>query len=275
MIQGTLYLVPTPIGNLGDMTFRGVETLKTVDLIACEDTRTSQVLLNHYGIKNKLISYHKFNEAKQTNYLLERLKEGKNIAVITDAGTPGISDPASVLVKAAIAEKIKVTCLPGATALIPALSASGLETGIFTFVGFLPSQKKERKALLKEIQNLSHTLVIYEASHRIKETLSELSEYFSDRQCVIAREISKLYETFYRGKLEDFITSEEIEARGEFVILLSGKLQTALNEEELIPLIKQEIDKGKSLKEIANELSKATGCNRNKIYTLALKIKQQ
>jgi 16S rRNA (cytidine1402-2'-O)-methyltransferase len=275
MDKGILYLVPTPIGNLGDMTYRGVELLKSVDLIAAEDTRTSLKLLNHYGIRNKLISYHKFNEAKQTKLMLDALEKGKNIALISDAGTPGISDPAAILVKAVILKGIQVTCLPGATALIPALAASGLDANNFTFVGFLPVKQKDRKALLTSLAGSPHTIVLYESSHRITETLLELIGYFAGRNCVIARELSKLYESFYRGSLEELAANADLETRGEFVILLEGKTKRDISDEDLSELIKQACKKNLPLKELTTQIAQATGINRNRIYKLAIALKEK
>jgi 16S rRNA (cytidine1402-2'-O)-methyltransferase len=271
MDKGILYLVPTPIGNLGDMTYRGVEILKNVDLIAAEDTRTSRVLLNHYGIKNKLISYHKFNENKQTAALLEMLEQGKSIALITDAGTPGISDPSSILVKAAIDKEIQVSCLPGATAIIPALAASGLNTDIFTFAGFLPAKQKDRKQLLDLLKTSPHTLVFYESTHSIADTLTELKAALGDRRCVVAKELSKIHETFYRGLLSEVCDSPAFNKRGEFVILVSGRESIELTDFQLMKLIRSNQDENLSVKELAAALSEQTGAGRNRIYELILK----
>jgi 16S rRNA (cytidine1402-2'-O)-methyltransferase len=273
MVKSILYLVPTPIGNLGDMTFRGVETLKSVDLIAAEDTRTSQVLLNHYGIRNKIVSYHKFNESKQTRSLLNLLQQGQSVALITDAGTPGISDPASILVKAAIKEGIKVICLPGATAVITALAASGLDTDSFAFLGFLPAKQKDRKQLLESLKTSLHTLVFYESTHKISDTLPEFKQAFGDRQCVIAKELSKIHETYYRGALSEVLTLPDFDARGEFVIMIEGHKPAVIEDKELLALINKSMVKGQPLKELAVKLSNQTGINRNRIYKLALTLK--
>jgi 16S rRNA (cytidine1402-2'-O)-methyltransferase len=272
--NGILYLVPTPIGNLGDMTYRGVEILKTVDIIAAEDTRTSKVLLNHYGIKNKLVSYHKFNEAKKTAALILNLHNGQNVAVITDAGTPGISDPAAILIRTAIENGIQVSCLPGATALIPALAASGLDTEVFTYAGFLPPKQKERKKLLSMLALIPHSIILYESSHNITSTLSELKEYFKNRQTVIAKEISKLHETFYRGNLEALSESEELDTRGEFVILIKGRQAEQTDDTILEALLWQGLNAGIQMKELVSQVMEKTGLNRNKIYKMALKLKQ-
>jgi 16S rRNA (cytidine1402-2'-O)-methyltransferase len=275
MEKGVLYLVPTPIGNLGDMTFRAVQTLKSVDVIAAEDTRTSKVLLNHYSIHGKLVSYHKFNERKQSEKLVELLMEGQSVAIITDAGTPGISDPASILVKAALNSGISVTCLPGATALIPALAASGLDTSAFTFTGFLPAKPKERKALLTFLATLPHTVAIYESSHHIKQTISELAGFFTDRGFTLAREVSKLHETFYRGSFSDLSFLDNMETRGEFVIVLEGSKPTEMTEAELLSMVRDEMTAGQPIKDLCEKLSRATGVSRNRIYRIALSLKQK
>ncbi len=274
MPKGVLYLVPTPIGNLGDMTYRAVEILKNADLIAAEDTRTSLKLLNHYEIRNKLVSYHKFNESKQTKALLDLLEQGKSIALITDAGTPGISDPASILVKAAIDSNINVSCLPGATALIPALAASGLDTEKFTFAGFLPTRKKERTALLNSLKELPHTLILYESSHRIIDTLRELQAYFPDRRFVLARELSKLYETFYRCSFADLSQINDLETRGEFVLLIEGGVKADISDEQLVVMIKDQSPE-LTIKELVDTISRYTGVSRNRIYKLALELRNQ
>lgn len=274
MAKGILYLVPTPIGNLGDMTYRAVEILKNADLIAAEDTRTSRKLLNHYEIRNKLVSYHKFNESKKTKALLDLLEQGKNIALITDAGTPGISDPASILVKTAIGRNFIVTCLPGATALIPALAASGLDTEKFTFVGFLPTRKKQRTALLNSLKELPHTLILYESSQRIIDTLYELHIYFPDRRFVLARELSKLYETFYRGSFAELSQINELETRGEFVLLIEGGVKAEVSDEKLVSMIKDH-ERELTIKEIVDKISHDTGVSRNRIYKLALEHRNQ
>jgi 16S rRNA (cytidine1402-2'-O)-methyltransferase len=256
------------------MTYRGVEILKSVDIIAAEDTRTSTKLLKHYEIKNKLISYHKFNERKQSDILISLLSEGKNVAIITDSGTPGISDPANIIVKEAIEHNIQVCCLPGASAVITALAASGLNTDTFTFAGFLPAKKKDRDNLLKALEKLPHTIVLYEASHRIIDTLKELAEVFGSRECVIARELSKLYETYLRGKLSDLAYASDMETRGEFVILIEGRKEQPLTDAELIRIISDEAKQGIALKELSSKVSDITGINRNRIYKLALALKK-
>ncbi|MCL2064002.1 MAG: 16S rRNA (cytidine(1402)-2'-O)-methyltransferase [Candidatus Cloacimonetes bacterium] len=217
----TLYLVPTPIGNMLDMTFRAVQVLKEVDIIFSEDTRTSGILLNHFEIKTPQRSYHKFNEKERCGEIIRMLKEGKNIAIISDAGTPGISDPSNIIVKEAIKNNIKVCPLPGATALIPALIASSFETERFFMVGFLPIKKKERDQILNTLKTLKNPIIFYESPHRLYKTLIKIKNIFFEADICIAREISKIYETFYRGKLSEIINNfDKIVLKGEFVIVL-------------------------------------------------------
>jgi len=221
--KGTLYLVPTPIGNLGDITQRALDTLGNSDLIACEDTRLSGRLLAHFGLKKKLISYHDFNEEKRLPRLLKVLREGGNISVITDAGSPGISDPAFRIIRAAIENDIVVCPLPGANAIIPALTGSGLPLDRFFFEGFLPQKSGARKNRLKKLKELKHTLIFYESPHRVEKTLRDMLEIFGDRRACLAREISKLHEEFIRGNISeilDIIQSRKI--KGEIVLVVEG-----------------------------------------------------
>ena len=222
--MGILYIVPTPVGNMEDMTLRAIRTLKEVDLILAEDTRTSGVLLKHFDIKNHLISHHKFNEHGTTAGIVERLKAGQNIALISDAGTPGISDPGFFLVREAVAAGITVQCLPGATAFVPALVDSGLPCDRFVFEGFLP-QKKGRQTRLERLSEEERTMVFYESPYRVLKTLQQLAEHFgSDRLVSCCREISKVHEESVRGTLSEVIAHfQEKEPRGEFVIVVAGK----------------------------------------------------
>ncbi len=220
----TLYIVPTPVGNLEDMTFRSVRILKEVDLILAEDTRTTGNLLKHFDIKNKMQSHHKFNEHQTVQTVVERMKAGVNVALVSDAGTPGISDPGFLLVRECVAQGVKVECLPGATAFVPALVNSGLPMDKFCFEGFLP-QKKGRQTRLKILAEESRTMIFYEAPFRVLKTLTQLSEYLgSDREASVSREISKIYEETIRGSLAEIISHFTVnEPRGEFVIIISGK----------------------------------------------------
>lgn len=221
--MGILYVVPTPVGNMEDMTFRAIRILKEADLILAEDTRTSGILLKHYEIKNQLMSHHKFNEHGTTAGIVERLKAGATIALISDAGTPGISDPGFFLVREAVAAGQEVQCLPGATAFVPALVSSGLPDDRFCFEGFLP-QKKGRKTRLENLRNEERTMVFYESPYRVLKTLKQFAEEFGeDRKVCCCREISKVHEECVRGTLTEVITHfTEKEPKGEFVIVLGG-----------------------------------------------------
>lgn len=218
-----LYLVPTPIGNLDDMTFRAIKTLKEVDFILAEDTRTSGFLLKHFEIQNKLFPFHKFNEHKQLGSILERIKLSQSVALISDAGTPGISDPGYLLVKACVDNQVEVECLPGASALIPALVNSGLPTDRFVFEGFLP-QKKGRMKRIEALVNELRTLVFYESPHRLIKTLEQLKLVFEqERQVCVSREISKLHEENFRGTFTEAITHFSAKAiKGEIVLVVEG-----------------------------------------------------
>ena len=217
-----LFIVPTPIGNLGDITFRAIETLKSVDLILAEDTRTSLKLLKHYKINSKIESYHMHNEHKKADSIINKISKGNTIALISDAGTPSISDPGFLLVRECIKNNIEVECLPGATALITALVISGLPSDKFLFEGFLPA-KKGRTKRLKELSNEKKTIIFYESPHRILKTLKDFSNYFSpEKQVSVSREITKIYEETFRGTIEESIEHfEKNKPKGEFVIVLS------------------------------------------------------
>lgn len=224
---GTLFLVPTPIGNLEDMTFRAVNTLKEVDLIACEDTRVTQKLLNHFEIDTPKVSYHEHNLHNKTDDLISRLMKGENIAQVSDAGMPSISDPGVELVEAAVAHDIPVVPLPGANAAVTALIASGLSPQPFTFYGFLSRKKADLRAELTELNSHQETLIFYESPHRLKEMLKAIVEVFGEeRQVVLAREVTKRFEEFARGTaIEAMNWSLETELRGEFVVIVAGNTQ--------------------------------------------------
>lgn len=221
-----LYLVPTPVGNLGDMTYRGVEVLKSVDLILAEDTRTSRVLMQHYGIETPLLSYHIFNEHQTVAGLVERLLSGTTIAVVTDAGTPGISDPGFLLVREAVKAGVEVECLPGATAFVPALIDSGLPCDRFVFLGFLP-HKKGRQTAIKALADEERTMVVYESPYRLVRLLEELREVLGEeRQVSVSREISKLHAETARGTVAEVLAHfKEKDVKGEIVVIISGKCQ--------------------------------------------------
>ena len=223
METGKLYIVPTPVGNLEDMTYRAVKVLKDADLILAEDTRTSSVLLKHYDIQGKLQSHHKFNEHQTVSVMKDKILAGMNVALISDAGTPGISDPGFLLVRTCAAEGIEVQTLPGATACIPAIVSSGLPCDRFCFEGFLPV-KKGRQTLLKELASESRSMIFYESPYRLVKTLGQFVEYFgAERECSVAREISKVHEEHRRGTLEEVKSwFEEHEPKGEIVIIVAG-----------------------------------------------------
>ena len=221
--MGKLYVVPTPVGNLEDMTFRAIRVLKEVDLILAEDTRTSGILLKHFEIKNAMQSHHKFNEHKTVESVVNRIKAGETVALISDAGTPGISDPGFLVVRECVRNGIDVECLPGATAFVPALVSSGLPNDRFTFEGFLP-QKKGRMTRMKLLAEEKRTMIIYESPHRLVKTLTQFSEYLGEeRQASVSREISKLHEETVRGSLKELIVHfTEKAPRGEIVLIIGG-----------------------------------------------------
>lgn len=221
---GILHVVPTPIGNLEDITYRAIKVLKEVDFILAEDTRTSGFLLKHYDIATKMFSHHKFNEHKSSQQIVERIEAGANVALISDAGTPAISDPGFLIVRACIEAGIRIECLPGATAFVPALVMSGLPNDRFCFEGFLPP-KKGRQTRLKELADEQRTMVFYESPYRVLKTLTQFAEYFGEeRLATTSREISKIYEDTKRGTLSQLIEHfTETDPRGEFVIVVSGK----------------------------------------------------
>lgn len=275
MPAGNLYLVPVPIGNLRDITLRALEILRKVEIIAAEDTRNTRSLLSHYQIKSgRLISLHKYNEKKRIPEILELLEQGKDIAVVSDAGSPGISDPASLLVQEAIDHQINIIPLPGATAIIPALTASGFNTESFLFLGFLPLTNKHRKEKLTLIKNSIHTVILYEAPHRIKRTLTELSEYIDNRRICLAREITKIYEEFIRGNIQDIITNFNIKEKGEFVIVIEGnKRSEQIDRTEINQYIEELLGQGLSSKTIAQMVANRFRISANSAYSMVLKLK--
>ena len=231
--MGILYIVPTPVGNMEDMTFRAVRILKEVDLVLAEDTRTSGILLKHYEIKNALMSHHKFNEHGTSAGIVNRLLAGENVALISDAGTPGISDPGFFLVREAVRAGVEVQCLPGATAFVPALVSSGLPCDRFAFEGFLP-QKKGRQTRLQALKDEERTMIFYESPFRLVKTLQQFAEvYGGDRQVSVCREISKIHEESVRGSLDEVIAHfKEKEPKGEIVIVLAGSEKREVKKEK-------------------------------------------
>jgi 16S rRNA (cytidine1402-2'-O)-methyltransferase len=272
----TLYIVGTPIGNLEDITFRAVRILQNVDLIAAEDTRHTGKLLQHLQVKTPQISYHEHNRTSRIPELLEHLHNGKAIALVSDAGMPGISDPGYELVKACVEAGICVVPIPGASAAITALSAAGLPTDRFVFEGFLPAKGQQRRESLEALETESRTLIFYESPHRLRETLQDLAEVWgSDRQIVLARELTKLYEEFWRGSIEDAIAHyQQREPQGEYTVLVAGKppSQTQLTQEQLKAELQQLISQGISRSQASRQLAKYTSLNRRQVYQLALSI---
>ncbi len=273
MEKGKLYLVATPIGNLEDITYRAVRILQEVDLIAAEDTRQTLKLLNHLEITKPLISYHRHNEDIKTDFLIEKINNGENIAIVTDAGTPAISDPGEEIVKEAIKNDIQVIPIPGACALINALIASGLNTKEFSFYAFLPLNKKLRKEKFEEIKNDGKTAIIYEAPHRLISTLQEINKIFGNIEIVVAKEITKIHESFIRGKVEDVLEKVE-NPKGEYIILISGqkiKKENELNNLSLEDHYNFYKMQGLEKKEIIKKVAKDRNLSKNEIYQYFLK----
>lgn len=273
-MAGKLYLVATPIGNLEDITFRAINILKEVDIIAAEDTRHTLKLLNHYEISKPLISYHRHNEEVKSEILINKLLEGDNIALVTDAGTPGISDPGEEVVKEAIKNNIEVIPIPGACALVNALIASGLNTREFLFLGFLPLNKKNRDNALNKIKKAKSTVILYEAPHKLIKTLQDLLKNVGDINCVLAREITKIHEEFIRGNISNLLEQIQ-EPKGEHVILLDlNNLENENDSEDEIS--KKTVEEqykiykaqGMNKKEIIKQIAKNKNVPKNEIYKL-------
>lgn len=263
----TLYLIPTPIGNMEDITIRAINTLKLVDVIFCEDTRVTGMLLKHFEINKKLISSHKYNEDKNKEKLLEYLDSGKNIGVVSDRGTPAISDPGFILARIAIENNYNVVSLPGPTALIPALTSSGFDTSSFYFYGFLNSKAQSRKKELEKLKNITSTLIFYEAPHRINSTLNDISKIFGEnRKISISREISKRFEEIYRGTISEVLKNID-NFKGEFVLVIEGN--NNVNNFENISIeehVKYYVDLGNSLMDSIKIVSKERKVKKSEIY---------
>lgn len=280
--MGKIYLVPTPIGNLGDITLRALEVLKSVDLIAAEDTRQSLKLLNHFNIKKSLISYHKHNEQGKSEELIDRVRNGENIAVISDAGTPGISDPGSIVLKKCIENGIDVEVLPGATAFTTAIIYSGLDTSAFIFRGFLPRENKEKKEFVESLKDRRETIIFYESPYRVIDTLTFLKENFGNRNIAVCRELTKLHEEIYRGSLEEAICyfNDNI-SKGEFVLVLQGKSLEEIRNENVAKWedmsIKDHIiyfiNQGMSKKDAIKQVSKDRELPKSEVYKHSIEIK--
>ena len=278
-MQGKLYLCATPIGNLEDMTFRAVRILQEVDLIAAEDTRNSIKLLNHFEIKTPMTSYHEYNKIEKAHYLIEQMRDGKNVALITDAGTPGISDPGEDLVRLAYEAGIEVTSLPGACACITALTLSGLSTRRFCFEAFLPADKKEKQAILEELKTETRTILLYEAPHRLVRTLKELSDALGNRRITICRELTKRHETAFSTTLEEALAFyEEQEPKGECVIVMEGRTIRELEEEkqksweemDLQAHMELYLGQGMSQKDAMKAVAKDRGIGKREVYRMLL-----
>jgi 16S rRNA (cytidine1402-2'-O)-methyltransferase len=271
-MSGILYIVATPIGNLEDITLRALRVLKEVDVVAAEDTRHTQILLSHYGIQTPLTSYHEHNERAKAEDLVKRLLEGEDIALVSDAGTPTISDPGFRLIVRAVHAGIRIIPLPGASALTAVLSASGLPTDRIVFEGFLPAKKKQRQEKLQTLRDEARTLVFYEAPHRLAEALNDVHELLGDREAVLAREVSKVHEEFLRGRVSELIrVLRRREIRGEATLIISGSAgESRVNEDRLKAEIRELKGKGMRVKEIAEVLGEKFGYPKKDIYRLAL-----
>lgn len=267
---GKLYIVATPIGNLEDITLRAINTLKSVDLIIAEDTRHSLKLLNHLEISKPMISYHRHNEEVKYEKILEKIKEGQDVALISDAGTPIISDPGEIIVKEAIKENIEVIPVPGACAAITALMAGGVDTKKFIFYGFLSLNKKLRKKELEEIQSESRTMILYEAPHKLKNTLEDFKKYIPERNIVVARELTKIHEEFIRGTVDEILDKIQ-EPKGEYIIIINANDNQVEEESSLNSLTLEEHYKfyelqGLDKKEIIKKIAKDRNVSKNEIY---------
>ena len=269
--KGNLYIIATPIGNLEDITLRAIRILKEVDLIAAEDTRHTLKLLNHLEISKPLISYHRHNEEIRTEELIKELKTGKNIGLVSDAGTPGICAPGEEIIKKCIEESIKVVPIPGACAMINALITSGISTKEFIFLGFLPLNKKSRKEKLEEIKNANKTIILYEAPHKLKNTLNDLSDILQSREVVLARELTKIHEEYIRGTVKELMEKTD-NLKGEMILIIEKNNKD--NEEELNSLNNLTLEehynfyekRGLNKKEIIKKIAKDRNVSKNEIY---------
>jgi 16S rRNA (cytidine1402-2'-O)-methyltransferase len=274
--MGTLYLVATPIGNLEDMNPRGVRILKDVTLIAAEDTRHTKKLLDHFNIQTPLTSYFEHNKLHKLDLILEKLSQG-DVALVSDAGTPAINDPGYELVKAALASNFDIRPVPGASAPISALTVSGLPTDSFLYLGYLPHKRNERRKSLAQISEQPYTLIFLESPHRLLDSLEDILGTLGDRQICIAREMTKLYEEYWRGGISEAIVYFKAkEPRGEFTLVIAGKIKDETekwSEEKLSKAIKKELKKDKSTKEISTELADSSGWSKKEIYNFINQIK--
>jgi len=273
---GKLFVVSTPIGNLEDITLRAVTVLKDCDVIACEDTRNTKKLLTRYGIETPLTSYHEHNEVEKSPKLLERLKDGKDVALVSDAGTPSVSDPGWRLVNLSIENNIEVVPIPGPSAVLSALVVSGLPTDSFLFLGFFPKTIGKKKELLKEVKSYPYTMVFYESARRLSRTLSLMLEILGDRNICIAREMTKLYEEVIRGSVSEVIStlSKKESIKGEVTIVLggSGKGRGEISTEEVQRTLRAMKENGTALSDAVRTICESSGTSRNSVYRIALEI---
>ena len=270
----TLYLVATPIGNLEEMTFRSINILKSVKLIACEDTRNTKILVNHYNIETPLISYHKYNEKAMCDKLIEVLENEGDIALVSDAGYPLISDPGSILVDEVIKKGFNVTTISGPCAFLNALVSSNMDLSTFTFIGFLDSKNSSKKKQLIALKDKKETLIFYESVHRIEETLTDILEILGDRKITLARELTKKFEEYTRGKVSEVISSLNEFSKGEFVIVVEGnKEEKVISEEEILNEVKYLMERGEKSKTAIEKVASSYGLKKNYVYDLYIKNK--
>ncbi len=281
--KGTLYIVGTPIGNLGDITIRAIETLKSVDVILAEDTRQTLKLLNHFNIQKHLVSYHRHNEDEKIKNVVDFLDSGKDLALVSDAGMPVISDPGQNLIKYLVANNYNIVTIPGVTAVITAIVKSGLDSTRFTFEGFLSINKKQRKQRLESLKNEERTMVFYEAPHKLLATLKDVYEVFGKRNICIARELTKLHEEYIHTTFEEAISKiEQFGIKGEIVLLIEGKDLSVLEQEikekqnqiDSVSLVKEYMSKGISKKEAIKQVAKQKGVTKNEVYQECIDIKE-
>jgi 16S rRNA (cytidine1402-2'-O)-methyltransferase len=275
--SGVLYVVSTPIGNLEDITLRALRVLKEVDLVAAEDTRRTRQLLTHYGIHKPLISYHEFNRRLREETLVKELQSGRNVALVTDAGTPGISDPGEELVKRAVQESIPLVPIPGASALAAALSVSGLPTESFLFQGFLPSKASARRKWMESVKERTETLLFYESPRRLRSFLEDACEILGDRRIVVAREMTKVYEEILRGTITEVLKRLTAEVKGEVTVMLEGNTRPQKPD---LPTVAEALKHysqtlGLSMKESVNRVAEDLGVSRREVYQESLKMKQR
>lgn len=276
-LAGTLYVVATPIGNLKDITFRAIEILEKVSLIAAEDTRHTRKLLAHYNIKSRLMAYHEHNEEQSAKGIMEKLRAGSSVALVSNAGTPTVSDPGYRLITAAIREKITVVPIPGVSAAVTALSAAGLPSDRFCFIGFLPAKAKKRKEFLKELEEMTPTLIFYESPKRIIALLEEMAQIFGDRYAVLSREMTKTYEEFLRGPVSSLVTELRGRAavKGEITLLVSGKkAENPLCFEDIRHQVEEALNNSEAgVLQLARQFSRSSGLPKNMLYEKILELK--